>query len=247
MAHVRSAVRAVSIAVIAAFLLVGCGGGGPRGTGDAEEAQDLDEGGGGETEPGDAIAVEGIRGGIPEHKVEKVMRDNQDAVLECYGDALDGYDFLEGLIDLAIVVDLDGTVYEAYMQGSTLGSLEAESCILDRIRRLRFPKPGGGRAEVSHSLSLAPPYDPPAMLDWSGAEIAGVAEANAADVERCLGGRSGVQLTVYVEVGGKVASAGASGDSIELYEAATCLARAAAAWAFPDPGKGRSAKASISL
>jgi hypothetical protein len=234
------------VPVLVGALLIACGGGGPRGAAGA-----VDEGPGEAVDDGASevgpLAVEGIRGGIPEHKVERVMEQNQDAVLDCYSDALDDYDFLEGSLDMEIVVDLDGSVYEAYLSAGTLGSLAAESCILGKLERIRFPEPGGGRAEVSHSISLLPPYDPPPMLEWSDAEIAEVAEARADDVQRCLGGRSGVQLTVYVEVGGRVASAGGTGESLELYQAATCLAEAATAWVFPDPGKGKTAKASITF
>jgi hypothetical protein len=246
MAHVRGPRAAALVWIAAGSLLLGCGGSGPRETADAEDAES-GEVSAGDGSTGGEMAVDGILGGIPEHKVQQVMKSNEDAVLECYGDALDNYDFLEGDLVMEIVVDLDGSVYEAYLSGGTLGSLEAESCILGEIERFRFPEPGGGRAEVSHSVSLYPPHDPPEMLDWSGAEIEQVAEARASDLERCLGGRSGVQLTVYVESGGKVASAGATGEDLELYRAATCLAEAAVAWEFPDPGKGRTAKASISF
>jgi hypothetical protein len=193
------------------------------------------------------VAVEGILGGIPEHKVQRVMQSNEDAILECYSDALDDYDLLAGDLEMAIVVDLDGSVYEAHLRNGTLGSLAAESCILGQIKRFRFPKPGGGRAEVSHSISLYPPYDPPQMIDWSGSTIGEVAGEHADDLERCLGGRSGVQLTLYVESGGRVMSAGATSDTAEMYQAATCLAEAAAAWVFPDPGERQIAKASISF
>jgi hypothetical protein len=55
-----------------------------------------------------------------------------------------------------------------------------------------------------------------------------------------------VQLTIYIAPGGAVASAGATADSAELYEAATCLARAATAWGFPDPG-ANPAKANVAF
>jgi len=245
MAYVRGALIAVLAGIVAVPMLLGCGGAGPRDTSDGDE---LDSG---ETEDGvdegELVAVEGILGGIPEHKVQRVMDDNEDAVLECYSDALDNYDYLEGTLEMAITVDLDGSVYEAFLSNGSLGSLEAESCILGKIERFRFPKPGGGRAEVSHSISLYPPHDPPQMLDWSGSQIEEVVAAQSADVERCLGGRTGVQLTVYVEVGGRVVSAGGTGDDLAAYEAATCLARAATSWVFPDPGKRKTAKASISF
>jgi hypothetical protein len=53
-----------------------------------------------------------------------------------------------------------------------------------------------------------------------------------------------VQLTVYVGRGGAVVSSGATADAFEKAGAAACLAEAARAWAFPDPGV-KTAKATI--
>lgn len=247
MADVRGAGSAALALAVTGLLLLGCGAGGSRKTGGAEDVEAESTADETASTAGDDVAVEGLLGGIPEHKVQRVMQSNEDAILECYSDALDDYDLLQGDLEMAVVVDFDGSVYEAYLRNGTLGSLAAESCILGQIRRFRFPKPGGGRAEVSHSISLYPPYDPPQMLDWSGATADEVVGEQAADLERCLGGRSGVQLTLYVESGGRVASAGATSDTAEMYEAATCLAEAAAAWVFPEPGARRTAKATISF
>jgi hypothetical protein len=118
--------------------------------------------------------------------------------------------------------------------------------MLGKIARLRFPKPGGGRAEVSHSLHLEAPYDPPDPLNWSGAGLDEVVDQHRDDLERCLGGRVGVQLTVYVGSGGRVVSSGATASEFELLGAARCLAEAATAWEFPDPGD-KTAKASVSF
>jgi hypothetical protein len=197
-------------------------------------------------EAGQGMAVEGILGSIPEHKVARVMERNMEGLEECYGDALDTLDVIEGAFELVIVVDLDGSVYQTYMRDGDLGSLEAESCMLGKVARYSFPKPGGGRAEVSHALELEAPYDPPEPSDWSGAQLAGVVDQHRDDLERCLGGRIGVQLTVYVGSGGRVVSSGATASEFEMYEAARCLAEAAAAWEFPDPGD-KTAKASVSF
>lgn len=192
------------------------------------------------------MAVEGLLGSIPEHEVARVMERNMEALEECYGDALDALDVIEGSFELVIVVDLEGSVYQTFMRNGDLGSREAESCMLGKVARFKFPEPGGGRAEVSHALTLEAPYDPPEPLDWSGSQLSEVLEQHRDDLERCLGGGIGVQLTVYVGGGGRVVSAGATASEFEQYEAAQCLAEAATAWEFPDPGK-ETAKASVSF
>jgi hypothetical protein len=246
MARQRKAAQALVGALVVVSSTFGCGGGGPGDTASADQAEPETQAAEPDSSGGGGMAVEGVLGSIPEHRVEQVMARNMERLEECYGDALDSIDVIEGAFELVIVVDLDGSVYQTYMRDGNLGSLEAESCMLQQIMRFKFPEPGGGRAEVSHQLQLEAPYDPPEPIDWSGSEIAEVVGQHRDDLERCLGGRTGVQLTVYVGTGGKVVSAGATASEYEMYEAAVCLARAAAAWVFADPG-AQTAKASVSF
>jgi hypothetical protein len=223
-------------------LITACGGGAPSATespegvtpeqpGAAESTGEVEAAGGG-------MEVQGLLGTIPEHKVQQVFERKMDALGECYGLAIEVLEEIEGQLEVALVVGADGAVTEVFLRNGTLGSLEAEECIVGRVERFRFPEPeGGGRAEVTYPLVLDAPYDPPEPQNWSGPRLNEVVGEHLADMERCLAGETGVQLTVYVGPGGQVVSAGATASSAELYDAAQCLARAAAGWVFPDPGE----------
>jgi hypothetical protein len=186
---------------------------------------------------GAPLQVEGLLGDIPQHDVERAVQSRNDAIAACYQQALDVSEQIEGALEIAFDVAADGSVASAHLRNGTLGSLDAESCILGVARRIVFPAPrGGSRASVVYPLTLEKPYDDPAPAAVGGAQADAVVRAHAADVDRCLGGATGVQLTVYVGKGGRVISSGATSDALGTAEGAACLASAARAWSFPEPG-----------
>jgi hypothetical protein len=247
----RVALQLLITSMLVSGAFAGCGGGGPSETSTPDEVSPdtpEQEQPSGEVEAaGSTMEVSGLLGTIPEHKVQQVFERKMDALGECYGLAIEVLEEIEGRLEVDLVVGGDGSVTEAYLRDGTLGSLEAEECIVGKVQRFRFPAPeGGGRAEVSYSLVLDAPYDPPEPQNWSGPRLNEVVAEHTPDMERCLAGQTGVQLTLYIGPGGQVVSAGATASSAELYEAALCLARAAAAWVFPDPGD-KPAKASAAF
>jgi hypothetical protein len=237
--------RRIFIAALAAWCLAACGGATSRTPSAGGEPGAPGDDGAAAVDPGDGVQVEGLLGDIPQEDVERILGRKTDAIAECYQRALDVLEQIEGSVELVLDVGADGSVASAHLRNGSLGSAAAEGCIVALAKRLTFPKPrGGAHASISYPLTLEEPYGHPAPSDWSGAEARAVADANAADAERCLAGATGVQLTVYVGRGGAVVSAGATSDTPETAPAAECLAAAAKAWVFPDPG-GKTAKATI--
>jgi hypothetical protein len=238
--------RTAVAAALASLGLAACGGAPARTAATGGEEASV----GGEEAPaggGDAIQIEGLLGSIPQDDVERVLARKNDAIAECYQQALDVLEQIEGSVELELDVGADGSVASAHLRNGSLGSAEAESCIVELAKRLVFPKPrGGSHASITYPLTLEEPYGHPDPIDWSGSEAKAAVDANAADVERCLCGATGVQLTLYVGRGGAVVSAGATSDAAEAAQAAACLAAAARAWSFPDPG-GKTAKATIAF
>jgi hypothetical protein len=222
------------VAALAPWALSACGG--PKqevasgaGAVNAEPAPAADNGA--------SVQIEGLLGTVPQDDVERAIQRRNDAIAACYQEALDVSEQIEGSLEIALEIAADGSVASAHSRNGTLGSLDAESCILDVARRIAFPAPRGGpRASVVYPLALEKPYDGPAPAELGGAEKDAVVRERAEDVERCLGGATGVQLTVYVGRDGRVISAGASSDALEAAQGASCLAAAARAWSFPAPG-----------
>jgi hypothetical protein len=237
---------ALPLACGIALLTSACGSASREAAEPEPAADESDEEGAAEVDDSAPVAVEGVRGSIPQHRVERVFQRGLDVLGECYGLALEDSESIEGGVEVALRVGLDGSVEEVFLRGGDLGSDAAERCLVEKVGRLSFPEPAGGPAEVSYPLELEAPYDPPRPIDWSGAEIRAAVGENRGDVERCLGGESGVRLTVWVGSGGRVISSGATARSADLWEASRCLAEAAAEWSFPDPKQGI-AKATVDL
>ena len=192
------------------------------------------------------VEISGLLGTIPQHKIENEIKSRWRHFEECYGEALEVLEEIEGSFEMAMEVDSNGDVTVAFLRSGNLGSSEAEQCFVSQMKRFSFPKPaGGGKAVISFPITLPAPYDHPKPFDWSGAKAHKVLSDNSADVERCLKGNGGVQLTLYVSTGGRVVSAGGTSDTYDMYEAALCIADAAKSWKFPDPGPSRPAKVEI--
>jgi len=240
-----SMVLSVFVAAFAALCVAACGGASSKVVSAAEEPGATGDEEAKAADPGDAVQIEGLLGDIPQDDVERVLARKNDAIAECYQEALDVLEQIEGSVVLELDVGADGSVAQAHLRNGSLGSAAVETCIVGLATRLKFPKPSGGsHASISYPLTLEEPYGHPAPSALSGSEAKAVVDANAADVERCLRGATGVQLTVYVGRGGAVVSSGATADAFETSGAATCLAEAARSWTFPDPG-GNTAKATI--
>jgi len=194
------------------------------------------------------VQVQGLWGKIDDSIVEETFQRHFDAFLDCYErEGLEILEEMEGELGVYLIVGPDGHVTdELYFESGSLGSDATQQCLLDRISRIVFQKPiGGYHAKVRYAFPFEAPYDHPAPFDWSGDPIEKVVSADREAVDACLGGESGVTLTVYVGRGGKVLAAGGAAATQTGYQAARCLSARATAWQFADPGKLRPAKATI--
>jgi hypothetical protein len=199
-----------------------------------------------QTEISGDMEIEGLRGTIPQGEVQRVFNDHMDQLLDCYSESIEDLEEIEGALEIAMEIGGPGNVNHAYMRSADLGSLETEKCILRKVERFKFRKQGGGTVDIAYPFELEAPYDPPNPIVWKRSTVEEVVNQHMDDLERCLNGKTGVVVTIYIGLGGVVASAGASADEYEMYDEAICLAEAVRAWAFPDPGS-RLAKISLEL
>jgi len=246
----RRLATTVALAALAAMTAVGCGGAGKKGTVEQAGGDDpaLDRAPEAVVEDGIAAAqVEGLLGTVPQHEVEGVFERKQQKILDCFVDAYEILEEIEGSVELSFEVAADGSARDVYLSAGDLGSRVAQDCIVAAVGRFTFPRPrGGSHAVVTYPMTFEEPYDHPPPLDWSGSRASEVVGAHMDDLERCLGGETGVTLTLYVVEAGKVVSAGATAASFAMVERARCLEDAAMSWVFPDPGD-RPAKAVVEL
>lgn len=224
----------------------GCGGPSPeKETTPKEEASASESRQAGvvEEDPG-SVKMEGLLGTIPQYDVERVVKRGYDKMFECFQYPWDLLEEIEGSFELVMEVGADGSVLQVYLRDGDLGSRQAEACILNKVAGFTFPAPeGGDKAMISYAMEIEEPYDHPEPYNWGSAKSREVLNEHMEDLEACLKGETGVQLTVYIGSGGKVISAGATSSSYEMYESGLCLAKAAEAWTYAeDPGE-RPAKA----
>jgi hypothetical protein len=215
-----------------------CGGGAPRQSGTPDEVEEKEEATGpAQACRDDGMEVEGLAGTIPQDEAERVFDRGMRKLLECYGEAVEDVEELEGTLELALTVDEAGRVEEAHLPFSDLGSVEAESCILKNARMFVFERGGCGKAYVNKRITLEAPYDPPDSLDWGRHEVRDTLKQNSDDISNCIGNRTGILVVINVGLGGVALAAGASADKFDDLEAGRCLAKASRRWVFNDPGE----------
>ncbi|MBI3183828.1 MAG: TonB family protein [Myxococcales bacterium] len=133
-------------------------GGGPLGLGRLPGL------GGPERGPGGGLAPNALRkreetpprgptrviGGLPREVISRVVRRHQSEIKFCYESELARLPDLAGKVAVRFVIDPAGEVSEAQVAESSLANANVEACMLESVRRWRFPEPeGGGVVEVS--------------------------------------------------------------------------------------------------
>lgn len=95
-----------------------------------------------------------VVGAIPKDAIHRVVRENWTAIRYCYETLLMQQPALEGRVVAKFKVGLDGTVSDATATGV---HPQLETCVADKIRKFRFPKPDGAASvEVSYPLTFKP-------------------------------------------------------------------------------------------
>lgn len=122
---------------------LGLGGLGTRGGG-AGGSGSIDLGGRGKDThriiPGKTTIV----GGLDRDVIMKVIKRHQNEIKFCYEAELQTHPELAGKVAVAWTIDPRGMVADASVSESSMGNPNVESCILERIRRWKFPEPEGG-------------------------------------------------------------------------------------------------------
>ncbi len=124
---------------------LGLGGLGTKGTGrGAGGYGSIDLGGRGKemtrVVPGKTTVV----GGLSKDVIAKVIKRHQNEIKYCYEQELAKQPDLSGKVAVLFTIDPTGGVNEANVTESSLNNNNAESCMIARIRRWKFPEPQGG-------------------------------------------------------------------------------------------------------
>ncbi|MEW6431932.1 MAG: TonB family protein [Myxococcota bacterium] len=85
-----------------------------------------------------------VIGGLDKDVIMKVIKRHQNEIKFCYEQELQKNPALGGKVAVAWTIDPSGGVSEANVSESSIGNANVESCIVQRIRRWKFPEPAGG-------------------------------------------------------------------------------------------------------
>jgi hypothetical protein len=97
-----------------------------------------------------------VVGGLPRELVDRVIKQNLSAIRYCYQRRLQVNPRIAGKVVSRFVIAGDGSVSDSQIKASTVGDGAVDTCIAERIQRLRFPEPlGGGSVIVSYPFVFA--------------------------------------------------------------------------------------------
>ena len=85
-----------------------------------------------------------VVGGLDKDVIMKVIKRHQNEIKFCYEQELQKNPALAGKVAVAWTIDGTGAVADANVSESSISNANVESCILQRIRRWKFPEPAGG-------------------------------------------------------------------------------------------------------
>jgi TonB family protein len=85
-----------------------------------------------------------VVGGLDKDVIMKVIKRHQNEIKFCYEQELQKNPALGGKVAVAWTIDPAGGVSEANVSESSIGNANVEGCIVQRIRRWKFPEPAGG-------------------------------------------------------------------------------------------------------
>lgn len=227
-----------------AWLLVvgGCGGGSqvtPNRSGDG--TSESPSGG-----SPNGMSVSGAVGALDKEAVQGAVSSLNGDVRSCVEQGQRRLPFLEGDLEVFVLVDPMGRAAEAYLTESTLGDHEVEICIVKLFQSKQWPRPvGGEQGEITQSFAFQAGH---AELPdvWTADQLAEKMNADDpsafGELDAKLGscrneaGTGPMTLTMYLDEDGLVRTAGASMSDPAGEEALTCAVTILQTTSFPAPG-----------
>lgn len=178
-------------------------------------------------------------GGMNQEKVDKTFRDIAPDLSACLTDAGKDQDYLFGDVAFLFKVNLEGVAEVAQVKSSNLGSFRAERCMLDVIKKTRWPKPVGGYIGLVNygPMGYDAPEDIRPPVEWGSSDVEKTL-TDAKNAEELYGcGRGGpFEITAYVGPTGRVLSAGVAHTDDNGEQTAACLVQAIEGMTFDSPG-----------
>jgi len=98
-----------------------------------------------------------VRGALSKEVIRRVIKRHLNEVRFCYEQQLQSDPSLKGRVVIRFVIDSKGNVTAAVVAESSFNDTIVETCILQAVRRWKFPAPeGGGVVVVNYPFELMP-------------------------------------------------------------------------------------------
>jgi len=104
------------------------------------------------------LESDGSQGDLDFDDVSRVISDNIGGVKFCYELGLKRNPSLTGKAEIEFTIGENGRVVSARVVSSTLNDSRVESCILRKVRSMRFPAPEGGKVTVKYPFVFEQSY-----------------------------------------------------------------------------------------
>ncbi|HWV38393.1 MAG TPA: AgmX/PglI C-terminal domain-containing protein, partial [Vulgatibacter sp.] len=93
-----------------------------------------------------------VVGGLSKEVIAEIIRRHWNEIKYCYERELQKDPNLQGKVEIAFTIDATGSVSEAAASQDTVGGNGAVGrCMVQRVRRWKFPEPkGGGQVMVTY-------------------------------------------------------------------------------------------------
>lgn len=97
-----------------------------------------------------------VQGSMDRGLVRREVRRNINQIRFCYDQGLARDASLAGRITVEFTIGTTGVVTTASVLTSTMGDTQVEQCVVERVRRMRFPAPnGGGTVSVRYPFTFS--------------------------------------------------------------------------------------------
>jgi hypothetical protein len=178
-------------------------------------------------------------GQIDEAATAKAFDHAGTALKRCYTDGLARVEYLAGDVKFYLRVKADGHLRWGFVEQSTLGDRDTESCMLGVLTATQWPLPEGGEAEIHQGLGFDAPSDVRPPTSWSPDKLTAALNKKAGELAACKHGTGTYQLTAYVEPtkdAGRVQAVGAASPNEKAAADVDCLLGVIRTMKLPSPG-----------
>lgn len=98
-----------------------------------------------------------VKGSLPKAVIRRIMTQHLSKVKSCYEQRLAASPTLAGRVAVKFIISGTGQVQLAAVAETTIEDPEMESCVVEAVKRIKFPQPeGGGIVIVTYPFEFKP-------------------------------------------------------------------------------------------